>query len=76
MPQDWFKCLWKKRRDRVRFRLQRQGGGSKKISFTSDWAENLAEITELRALTSPRQHLVQGDQKFPKIMVEERLEDL
>ena len=25
-PQDWFKCLWIKRRGRVRFRLQGQGG--------------------------------------------------
>ena len=28
------------------------------------------------ALTSPHQHLVQGNQKFPKITVEEPLEDL
>ena len=30
MPQAWFKCLRRKRRDRVRFRLQWQGGGSRK----------------------------------------------
>ena len=46
-----------------------------KKSFSSDWAENLAESIKLRALTSPHQHLVQGDQKFPKITVEEPLED-
>ena len=58
MPQDCFKCLRKRRRDRVHFRLQRQGGGSQKKG------------------SSPHQHLVQGDQKFPKITVEEPLEDL
>ena len=35
-----------------------------------------AEEAEKRALTSPHQHLVQGDQKFLKITVEEPLEDL
>ena len=30
MPQDWFKCLRKKRRGRVSFRLQRQGEGGRK----------------------------------------------
>ena len=30
MPQDWFKCLRNKRRDRIRFRLQWQGGESRK----------------------------------------------
>ena len=44
-------------------------------SFSSDWAENLAESNQ-GFLLSPHQHLVQGDQKFPKITVEEPLEDL
>ena len=33
----------KKRRGRVRFCLQRQGGRSQKKSLSSDWAENLAD---------------------------------
>ena len=41
-----------------------------KNSFSSDWAKNLAETN------SPHQHLLKGDPNFPKITVEDPLEDL
>ena len=47
MPQDWFKCLWKKRRGCVHFLLQWQGQRSQKKSLSSDCAENLAESNKV-----------------------------
>ena len=45
-----------------------------KKSFSSDWAENLAEIKGSYFSTSTISAL--DDKKFPKIMVDEPLEDL
>ena len=44
MPQNWFKCLQKKRRGQVRFSpaAARRKKLKKKL-LSSDWAENLAD---------------------------------
>ena len=74
MLQDWFKCLRKKEEIGSVFICNCKAEEAEK-SFSSDWAENLAESNQ-GFLLSPHQHLVQGDQTFPKITVEEPLEDL
>ena len=74
MLQDWFKCL-RKKEEIVSVFVCNGKAEEAEESFSSDWAENLAESNQ-GFLLSPHQHLVQGDQKFPKITVEEPLEDL
>ena len=43
MPQDWFKCLRKKRRGRVGFSTGTARRKKPKKSLSSDWADNLAD---------------------------------
>ena len=74
MLQDWLKCLRKKEEIVSVFVCNGKAEEAEK-SFSSDWAENFAESNQ-GFLLSPHQHLVQGDQKVPKITVEEPLEDL
>ena len=43
MPQDWFKCLRKKKRSCLFFACNGKVEEAKKNLLSSDWAENLAD---------------------------------
>ena len=75
MPQDWFKYLRKKRRDRVSFRLQRQGGGRRKNRLAQIGLKTQRRVIKGSYFSTSTISAL-GDQKFPKITVEEPLEDL